>query len=257
MKKILLLAVCAAMLAGCSPVSKKEMETKPVNVNLDIKIPCKSAEWEAVTVVEDGKNVSTVKSRIYFREGKFRFEILDPQTENKQVLLLDDKALYLLGYDNRAYMYGADMREVEIFLRKIFVNTGVGRKAEIFLNEAEYDGQKCRVYEYEILRNVNGLYAKTIVKEWRNKKGATVKMEAMVGPAEFEFSGRKTVVGPIMETYETNGYKCGSRLIGMLFEVPMGMEIVDQREAYLKQLKKSGKGQDRSSGNVTFTVKPE
>jgi hypothetical protein len=257
MKKILLIFFTAVVLAGCHPVSREELEKKPVNPNLDIKIPCKSAEWEAITTVEEAGRSVTVKSRVYFRQGKFRLEILDQQTGNKQVILFDERNLYLLGHDNKAFMYGSDRRECEIFLRKIFINTGVSRKAEIKTDESVYNGQKCSVYEYEILRNVNGLYAKAIIKEWRNKKGATVKMEASVGPDEFEFSGKKVIVGPIKETYETSGYKCGARLMGMLFEVPLGMEVVNQHENYMKELKKAGKEKSRDSGSMTFTVKPK
>jgi hypothetical protein len=255
MKKILIAAAVAAILSGCNPISQKEMKALTANNILDIKIPCKSAEWEAVTTFGEGKQSMAVKSRVYFREGKYRLEIFNPQSDKKQVILFDAKKLYVLGFDNTAYAYDAGMSEAEIFLRKIFVNTGLGRKAELKTGESIYGGQKCSVYEYEILRNVNGLYANAKVREWRNKKGATVKMEAAVGPAEFLLGGKKVVVGPIRETYETSKYKCGGSLMGMLFEVPVGMKTVDQKEEYAKQLKKSGKKIAPDAGIRTFTVK--
>ena len=255
MKKIILAALAAAMLAGCGQAPQKPSAAPAVNGSLDIKIPCKSAEWEAITTVEEGKNITSVKSRVYFRAGRFRFEILNPQSGNKQVILLDQKKLYVLGYDNTAYMYDANQRETEVFLRKIFINTGLARKPEIKTGEDVYNGQKCSVYEYEILRNINGLYAKAVIKEWRSNRGATVKMEGNILPSEFKFGERKVIVGPIKETYETSGYKCGENLMGMLFEVPMGMKIVDQQAEYMLLLKKSGKKITPDVGMVTITVR--
>lgn len=255
MKNTALAAAMVFLIAGCGMNAPKEIDLKPINSNLDIKIPCKSAEWETLTTVTEGNNTTGVKARVYYRQGKFRFEILDPQSGSKQVLLMDEKNLYVLGYDNKAYLYDAGMRESEVFLRKIFVNTGLGRKQEINAGEAEYAGQKCRVFEYEILRNINGLYARSMVKEWRNKKGATVKMETRVGPAEFLLSGKKITVGPVTEVYETSKYKCNAKLLGMLFEVPLGMKIISQKDVYMEQMKKSGKKITADPGFVTMTVK--
>jgi hypothetical protein len=80
-------------------------------------------------------------------------------------------------------------------------------------------------------------------------------MEANLSATEFEISGAKMVIGPLKETYETRNYKCGVKLMGMLFSVPMGMKTVDYQKEYMEKLKASGKKADADSGTMTFTVK--
>jgi len=243
----------ALFLSGCLPYGEKEIKNAAMPVIPDIKIPCRSAQWTAVSAFEQGQEKTITTAEIYYREGKFRMEILGASPEDRQVMLFDSNSLYVLMKDLKAVKYHIASPEAEVFLRKVFVNTGNARKPEIDAGEAVYDRQNCKVVEYSIFRNINGLYAKARVREWRNKKGVTVKLETKTAAAEFEFSGRKKISAPVVETYEVKNFRCGPRLLGMLFELPPGAKVTDYAEFYAERAKAAGK--DISPQAATFTVK--
>ncbi|MCX7698493.1 MAG: hypothetical protein N2114_03380 [Candidatus Goldbacteria bacterium] len=252
MKKILYLILIIIFLFSCR-------ETKPVYKYLDDnKSFCNKASWEAITYfIDENKNVEKTISKIWYKNNDYRIEIFNSDMSDKQVIIIKDGKFYLFTKDKKVYSYNVNDENVEIFLRKVYVNVGFGKKKKVLKQkDVIYENKKCDVYEYRMYRNINGLLCEANVREWINKKNMIIRAEVDVFRTEFEFAKQKKVVGPFKEIYEVKNHKCYFILSSKLFELPDDYEIIDFKSYYKDQLIKAGKTPEATdAGVVTFNVR--
>jgi hypothetical protein len=241
------------LLTSCS--HEKDLNYKFME---DYKPLCKKASWDAVTsVIDENKNVRTTNSKIWYKKNDYRIEIYNSDMTDKQIIIIRDGKFYTFTKDKKIYKYDVNDENTEIFLRKIFVNSGFDKKnRRMTIKDADYNRKKYDVYEYEMYRNVNGLLCKAKVREWINAQKMLVRAETDVFRTEFEFDKQKKYVGPIKEIYEIKNYKCYFILSSKLFELPGDHEIIDFENFYQNQILKAGKMRDESdAGITTFTIR--
>lgn len=224
----------------------------------DNKPYCVKAYWEAITYnTDESNNTKITNSKIWYKNNNYRIEIYNEDMTEKQIIIIKDGKFYLFINDKKIYVYNVNDENVEIFLRKIFVNTGFGKKKKKFLiKNVIYNQKKCDVYEHKMYRNINGFLCEAIVKEWFDKKNMIVRAESYIYRTEFKFNKNKIYIGPLKEVYEIKNFKCYFILSSKLFELPDNYEVIDFNSYYKQQLLKSGKTSEATdAGIVTFNVK--
>lgn len=253
LKKRLIFVLFVIFLFSCDNKSKTVYKYLDNN-----KSTCKKAYWETVTyLMDENKNTRITNSKIWYKNDDYRIEVYNADMSDKQVIIIRDGKLYLFTKDKKIYCYNINDENVEIFLRKIFVNIGFGKKKKkMVMKDVVYNQRKYDIYEYEMYRNVNGLLCEAVVKEWIDKKNMLVRVEADVFKTEFEFNRKKIYIGPLKETYEIKNHRCYFTLSPKLFELPDDYEIIDFKSYYKQQLIKAGKTPEATdAGIATFVVK--
>ncbi len=251
-KEIMYIFFICFFIFSCFP--EKKISYKYLDDN---KSFCKKAYWEIVTYFIDEFNKTEITNSNIWRDGNdYRIEIYNAEKSDKQIIIIRDGKFYLLTKNKKIYAYNANDENVEIFLRKIFVNIGFGKKQKKLVTQnIVYEHRKCDVYEYEIYRNINGLLCNAKVKEWVDKKGMIVRAETQVFRTEFEFNKQKKYVGPLKEIYEIKNHRCYFFLSSKLFDLPDDYELINFKDFYSKQLIKAGKTPAVDGGITTFNIR--
>jgi len=251
-KQIIYIFFLCVFINSCFP--EKKISYKYLDDN---KSFCKKAHWEVVTYfIDENNNTRATNSGIWRNNNDYRIEIYNDDETDKQIMVLRDGRFYFLTKNKKIYGYNANDESVEIFLRKVFVNVGFGKKRrKLISQDVTYEQKKCDIYEHEIYRNVNGLLCNAKVKEWINKKGMLVRAETQVFRTEFEFNKQKKYVGPLKEIYEIKNHRCYFFLSQKLFELPDDYELINFKDFYGKQLIKAGKTPALDGGTTTFNIR--
>ena len=248
-----LILVLVVLCSAC--VQNKKINYKFLDDN---KSFCQNATWEAVTyLIDENQNKQVTKAKIWFKKNDYRIEIYNQDMSDKQIMIIKDGIFYLFTKEKKIYSYNVNDENVEIFLRKIFVNIGFGKKKkELKEKNVLYDNMKCDIYEYKIYRNINGLLCEAKVRELYDKKNMLIRAETDVYRTEFEFNKQKKYVGPLKEIYEVKNHKCYFIISSKYFQLPQDYEIINFKSYYESQLIKAGKTPEHSDAKIaTFTVK--
>ena len=252
-KEILFFVISSILLFSCTTGTKPNYKYLDNNKSF-----CGKAYWEAVTYfIDENKNTIETFSKIWKKNNDYRIEIYNSDMTDKQIIIIKNGIFYLFIKDKKIYSYNINDENVEIFLRKVFVNIGFGKKKKILkYKNIIFENRKHDIYEYEMYRNINGLLCEANVMEWINKKNMIVRAETDVFKTEFNLGKQKKIIGPLKEIYEVKNHRCCFILSSKLFELPDDYEIIDFQRDYKQRIIKAGKTPEPTdAGIVTFNVR--
>lgn len=209
----LLLLVAGVVYAGPKAV--------PINLN----IQSKNAYAEAVVTREEKGEVQQSGLKIWKLGNNYRIEAATQA--GPLLLIINSYTLYVVsGEKPSALAMDVMSPEAEVFLKKVFINTGKGRHPLSGLPPETVAGKKCEGAKYALLKNASGIYCRAELYEWRTKKSMTLmKAITETAPCEMGSGKGKLVFDRVKETFEIKKLQAKWFMNKKLLDLPQGCEV--------------------------------
>ena len=200
----------------------------PININIGQK----NAYMEA-TVTREEKGATTVSGVRIWKLGK-NYRIEESTDAGPLLMIINGRTLYVVsGAPPNALVFDVMSPEAEVFLKKVFINMGRGRRGLSALDPETIAGKKCSGARYALLKNASGIYCRSELSEWRTEKTMTLlKAIAVTAPCSIGEGKGRIVFDGVRETFAVSKLKSLWFPSRHLLDLPKGcgIEVVRGRE---------------------------